>query len=92
MDRTAVSISLLLCLAACQPNSHYDGQIRPTETCGAIKLLRLIGQPASQLATMTLPDGTRIIRPGDAVTEDYSASRLNIGIDLHETIGSLYCG
>ena len=52
----------------------------------------LVGQPARVLAAMTFPAGTRILRPGDAITEDYGPSRLNIEIDLHEIISGVHCG
>ena len=37
----------------------------------------LLGKDRGVLAAMTLPAGTRVITPGMAVTEDYSAARLN---------------
>jgi hypothetical protein len=35
---------------------------------------------------------TRIIRPGMAVTMDYSPTRLNITIDENGSIDRVYCG
>ena len=60
--------------------------------CGAADLQYLVGEPAARLAAMTFPSPTRIVRPGDAVTQDYSPQRLNIFIDLKEKISSLTCG
>ena len=52
----------------------------------------LVGKDQAVLAAMSLPQGTRIITPGMAVTEDYSASRLNIDIDARDRIAGLWCG
>lgn len=52
----------------------------------------LIGKDRAVLASMTLPQGTRIITPGMAVTEDYSASRLNIDLDGRGRITGVWCG
>ncbi|MDJ1009392.1 MAG: I78 family peptidase inhibitor [Paracoccaceae bacterium] len=81
---------LALALAACTeaappPSPAEDG-------CGAAALADLVGQDASALAAMTFPDTTRFIRPGDAVTMDYSAERLNIDLGADGTILRLWCG
>ena len=41
---------------------------------------------------MKFAPGVRFIRPGDAVTEDFSLQRLNIEIDLKEVISGVHCG
>lgn len=62
------------------------------EDCGAGSLSSLVGQPVSALPG-TGPWGTlRIIRPGMAVTQDYSASRLNVTVDGTDRIERLSCG
>ncbi|EEW26764.1 I78 family peptidase inhibitor [Rhodobacter ferrooxidans] len=60
--------------------------------CGAADLQGLVGQPASVLQTMRFAKPTRIIRPGMAVTMDYSPDRLNIEIDSAERIIRVACG
>ncbi len=79
---------LLLILAGCAPT------VAPTEPddCGAAGLAWLVGEPESLLAAMTFEDRTRFIGPGDAVTMDYSATRLNIVIDEAGRITRVFCG
>jgi hypothetical protein len=51
----------------------------------------LVGRDAAVLQTMRFGQTVRIIRPGMAVTEDYSTERLNIEIDARETIVRVSC-
>lgn len=62
------------------------------DSCGAAGLRGLVGQPESALAALRLPQATRIIHPGQPVTMDYSAARLNILIDSKGRVASLHCG
>lgn len=62
------------------------------DSCGAAGLKDLIGQPQSALDGRDLAAATRIIHPGQPVTLDYSAERLNILIDRKGRISSLNCG
>ena len=64
----------------------------PEDACGARALASLVGRPESVLAVMTFPAPTRIIHPGEAVTMDYSAERLNILIDDKGLIDRVNCG
>ena len=61
-------------------------------SCRAVGLDGLIGQPVSLIP----PDGAwstlRVIRPGQAITMDYSATRLNVRVDPQGNILSMYCG
>jgi len=41
---------------------------------------------------MTFPAPMRVIRPGMAVTLDYSEERLNITVDKKNRISDVYCG
>lgn len=88
---------LLLCaaliMAGCVPTLQPPAEPLPTETtCGAADLQALVGQPAKVLQTMRFGQQVRIIRPGMAVTADYSATRLNIDINANEKISRVYCG
>ncbi len=60
--------------------------------CGAAGLQSLMNQNESALAAVTLPEGTRIIRPGTVFTRDAVRSRLNIGITANGTIVHVACG
>ena len=62
------------------------------DSCGAAALKDLIGQPKSALDGRDLAASTRIIHPGQPVTLDYNAKRLNILIDRKGRIASLQCG
>lgn len=86
MDRPlALLLCALITTACAQPEP-------PAADCGAAALQSLLGQPASVLQTMRFGTATRIIRPGTAVTMDFSPSRLNIQIDEAETITRVTCG
>lgn len=74
---------LCLLLAACVPSV-------PPDACGADVRGDLIGLPITLVSG--LPPGTRIIRPGDAVTEDFSLERLNIDLDTTDHVTRLWCG
>ncbi|MCF6273285.1 MAG: hypothetical protein L3J37_08870 [Rhodobacteraceae bacterium] len=60
--------------------------------CGASGLQGLMEQSESVLASTTLPENTRIIRPGTTFTEDARPSRLNIGVSASGTIVHVACG
>ncbi len=61
-------------------------------SCHAVGLQGLIGAPVSLLPKYGSWSALRIIRPGQAVTMDYSATRLNVRVDGADTILSLSCG
>jgi peptidase inhibitor I78 family protein len=64
-----------------------------TETaCKAENYAYLIGQKGSVLDQITLPENTRILRPGMIITMDYSEWRLNIYINKAEEIEKVSCG
>jgi len=91
-SRAVVRIAILALLtAACVPDAPAPPPDM-TGNCGAAGLQDLLGQPASVLDTLTLAPATRIIRPGMAVTMDYSPDRLNIEIDAHKIIIRITCG
>lgn len=60
--------------------------------CGAPALQDLVGQDGSILDRIRLAAPARIIRPGQAVTMDYSPDRLNIELDAANRIQRVYCG
>ena len=65
--------------------------------CSAEGLGDLVGQPATQSlgAEAMRRSGARMlrwIRPGDAVTMDYSEHRLNIHLDERGRVQSFACG
>ena len=101
MRRAALALFVpAMLLAACIPDSGgKPGQPGETvatppaeDACGATGLQNLLGQPASSLDSMRFSQPLRVIRPGMAVTMDFSAERLNIDIDQNEKISRITCG
>ena len=60
--------------------------------CGPDAFRSLIGQPQEVLATLSLPDGARVIRPGLLYTQDYRTERLNVVVGNAGIIQRVYCG
>ena len=81
-----------LVLAACDATRASDAPPPPEDTCSAELIAPLIGQPQTALSAIILPIGTRIFRTGDALTMDFSPTRLNIEIDAGGTILAATCG
>ncbi len=79
---------VIVVLAGCAPPVG-DTQ---SDDCGANGLAWLVGEPESLLAAMTFVDTTRFIGPGDAVTMDFNAERLNIVTGKDGRIARVYCG
>ncbi len=59
---------------------------------GTAGLAHVVGQPEAALADVTLPEGTRVLHPGDVMTMDYNPERLNIDIGEDGAITSVHCG
>jgi hypothetical protein len=88
-------ITLTLALTACtQEQDMGPPPANPPmeNACGATDLQNLVGQDAAVLETMRFGQTVRILRPGMAVTMDFSAERLNIGINESEKIEAVTCG
>jgi hypothetical protein len=69
----------------------------PMDMCDASDLKDLIGQPLSEALQARAQERSgarvvRILRPGQAVTMDYSETRLNIEVDAQSKIISVGCG
>jgi hypothetical protein len=69
----------------------------PSAECDASKAEALVGRDASEAngaeaKRLTGARAIRWIRPGQAVTMDYSPSRLNIKVDASERIEGFSCG
>ncbi|NBZ86687.1 I78 family peptidase inhibitor [Stagnihabitans tardus] len=87
MRRLILALPLL---ASCAPAPSTWVLYPPTgKDCGAASLQSLLGQPLSALGPQ---ENLRVIRPGDAVTEDFSESRLNVSLDSGDRIIALTCG
>ena len=89
--------ALCLALSACQPipqEAPYPGSPGPVDLvkCGGDLVEPLIGQSVTNLPASGNWGTLRVIRPGQAVTEDYSETRLNVQLDEADTIIALSCG
>jgi Peptidase inhibitor I78 family len=89
MLRIIATLSALGLTTACVPNAQSD---QPPVACGASALAAFVGQPVAALQAAGLSIGARVIRPGDAITEDYSDTRLNVDLDAADTITRIWCG
>lgn len=97
MLKTLAGFVAVLAVTACVavPDDQGGPVIDPLATenaCGADDLQGLVGQSAAVLETMRFSQVVRVIRPGMAVTMDFSAQRLNIEVDEAEVISRVSCG
>ncbi|MEM9706554.1 MAG: I78 family peptidase inhibitor [Pseudomonadota bacterium] len=78
----------VLLFAACSTDGD---QVVSPDTCGAGAFSGFLGQ---NIASVALAEALnhRIIRPGDAVTRDYSLDRINFYLDENNTITRIICG
>ncbi|MEM9433576.1 MAG: I78 family peptidase inhibitor [Pseudomonadota bacterium] len=61
------------------------------QRCGAESFEYLLGEPAEILSEVTLPSFSRILRPDDVITLDFSPDRLTIDIDDLGFVASVSC-
>lgn len=62
------------------------------DTCGAGPYGYLVGQDATALERVLIMRQVRIIRPGQPITMDYRAERINFQIGPEESITAITCG
>ena len=94
---TIIAAGAGLMLAACVPSSpeaqpEPPAGIETGPSCGATGLQGLIGKPESALDGMRFAGPVRVIKPGMAVTMDYSPARLNVVLDETGKISRISCG
>lgn len=86
----------LLALAACAPAPEPVPLPPPAapvpDTCGAGPLMRLVAGPLARFDATQAKGPVRIIGPGMMVTQDYSATRINISHDERQIITRIDCG
>lgn len=68
-----------------------DTAVDETDPCGAQGYTSLLG---TSLAAVTLPANLndRVVRPDEAVTQDYDPTRLNLELNSDDMIVGLSCG
>lgn len=81
-------------LAACGGAGGSQGGHRTTDpsACGADRFAAMQGAPVTKLPGDEVDGPIRLIRPGDAVTQDFNPARLNVSLDKGDIITSLTCG
>jgi hypothetical protein len=91
MRLTLAALAATTILAGCDRGTEVrhdpSGQLG---VCPAPAFQDFVGQPYAN-TRIEWPD-LRVIRPGDAVTEDYLQNRLNIDLDENEVITRIWCG
>jgi len=94
LGRVAGVVLVLFLIGCVAPPkvSAPDAPLTPAPSCGAARLGGFVGQPVSALDPQYQPLVTRIIRPGDAVTEDFSPARLNVEVNGRDVITRVWCG
>lgn len=94
MKHLALALVAPLALAACMTTQTETapaaGEVTPS-ACGAQDYLHLMGQPATVLEGMALPEANRILRPGQPMTMDLRQDRINFIIDDAGKIENIYC-
>ncbi len=87
MKKLLLTLPLLAaCATAAPPGKPISG-----DACGARGYAGLVGRP---LAATSFPAdlNMRLIRPGDLVTADFQADRINLKVDDDGIITEVSCG
>jgi hypothetical protein len=79
----------VVALAACASMQQGTGALEP---CDAQHLAVLVGEPTEKLEDVPLPEPTRIVAPGDAVTMDHRPERLTVLAADGGPIYGMRCG
>ncbi|HEX5006968.1 MAG TPA: I78 family peptidase inhibitor [Hyphomonadaceae bacterium] len=62
------------------------------DTCNMAQYASLVGKPSTDAAVPPASATVRIIKPGDQVTMDFSATRLNIEVGADGMVTAVRCG
>ena len=89
MRRAPLAFLLALPLGACVADPLTVGDATARDACGASDFAGMMGMP---LAALTVPQGARVIRPGDMVTQDFVPDRLNVVLDEADRLSRAFCG
>ena len=86
-----------LALTACAPLPPPQPGPTPDRECNAAAAQSLIGRETSpalidEARRLSGARAVRVLRPGQMVTMEYRADRLNIRIDTREKVLALSCG
>jgi hypothetical protein len=89
-----ICLSGLLVTTGCTTPAPLNDTVAKAgwDSCGAGRLGGYVGREPDTLDPQYLPLTVRIIGPDDPVTEDYSATRLNVDLDRQGLIRRFWCG
>ncbi|MGB3316144.1 MAG: I78 family peptidase inhibitor [Albidovulum sp.] len=90
MKASAILLAIILLAACVQDDPNRPDP--PDASCSAEGLQHLVGQPETAFDPSGFDEPIRIIRPGDALTIDFSLQRLNVEIGLDGRITAIRCG
>ena len=93
----AATLALATSLSACAPMPPAEPSPPYTSQCDAELARWAIGQAATsdvveRIRIDTRSSVARVIRPGQAVTMDYSAARVNVHVNERNAITGVTCG
>lgn len=66
--------------------------VRADDSCHSQMFRKYVGQSADVLYGLVIVQPSRLISPGDAVTEDFDQTRINFDLDDAGTITRVWCG
>lgn len=92
------SLPFVFLLAACVPLPPGDllpvwrPPVVPEDNCNAAQYGTLVGQDATALERVPLPNQVRVLPPGMAVAQGFSPTRINFELDGDNRIARIFCG
>jgi hypothetical protein len=92
--RISLAGALLAAIAGCAQMEQAADGLAPTggDACGAADRQALVGTSVGTLDPATLPEGHRVIFPGQPVTMDFREERLNVEIGSDDNVARVFCG
>tara|TARA_R100000789_G_scaffold7097_3_gene11432 strand:- start:4123 stop:4446 length:324 start_codon:yes stop_codon:yes gene_type:complete len=82
----------ILALSACEPAGTPAPGGGGADECGASRYQGYVGRDGAVIVASDLPVSVRILHPGDIITMEFKANRLNFLVDDSGRIDRVYCG
>lgn len=93
MGRFIPFVFTALVMVSCSQVTETEVVEAPVNECGALEAQDLVGKSIEDLAATTFAaEVTRFINPGDVITQDFRAERMNIEFGEDGAISRVYCG
>ncbi len=93
MGRVIPFAFMAMVMVSCSQVTETEEVVEPVNECGALEMQDLVGKTVEDLAAVTFAaEVTRFINPGDTITQDFRAERMNIEFGEDGAITSVYCG